>query len=74
MICIRPEKENSYQQFREYAETCAIVLACSFAAAFALSCVLQRSISGPVLKLVKATPKNNKCGRLFDPREGQCQG
>ena len=40
-ICIRPEKENSYQQFREYAETCAIVLAWAFAAAFLLSCILH---------------------------------
>ena len=51
------EREIPYQQFRDYAETFAIALACSFAAAFLLSSVLQQSISGPVVKLVKATRK-----------------
>ncbi len=56
-ICVYPEADDAVQQFREYTETCAIGLACSFAVAFVLSYILQRSISGPVIKLVKATKR-----------------
>jgi signal transduction histidine kinase len=46
---------SSTTTIREYAETCAVGLACSFAVALVLSCVLQRWISGPVIRLVETT-------------------
>lgn len=46
---------NSTEGIREYVETCAVGLACSFAVALVLSCVLQRWISGPVIRLVETT-------------------
>ena len=73
-ICVQIERENPYQQFRDYAETCAIVLACSFAAAFLLSCVLQQSISGPVMKLVKATRKITCAGDYSIRVQGNVTG
>ncbi len=61
-ICVLQEKEKYYGQLRDYAETCALVLACSFAAALALSCVLQRSVSGPVMRLVETTRRIASAG------------
>ncbi len=52
-ICAIQENEYYRGLIRQYTETCAIVLACSFAVALVLSCALQRSISGPIIKLVR---------------------
>ena len=40
---------------REYIEKCAVGLACAMAVSLVLSCVLQRVVSGPVIRLAETT-------------------
>ena len=73
-IYVLQEKEGYYGQLREYVETCAIVLACAFAASLALSYVLQRSVSGPVVKLVETTRRITSAGDYSIRVQGNCSG
>jgi len=55
LICVQQQAEEHAWGVKDYFETFALVLACSFAASLVLSVLLQRAISGPVMRLADAT-------------------
>ena len=73
-IRVRQEREDYDGQEHEYIESYAIVLACSLAASLVLSCVLQRSVSGPVMRLVQTARRITSAGDYSIRVKGNCTG